>query len=405
MNMKGLLEGVRVIDLTTYAAGPVCSRVLGDWGADVIKIEPLTGDTYRHFGLMMGTPVGEDEDPLFELDNANKRGIALDLKAMEGKEILFKLLHSADVLVTNYRYDAIGRLGLTFEELSPKYPRLIYGYINGYGTKGPDASKPGYDYSAYWGRGGLMIELGEPDAPPLTALGGFGDHPTGTFLAGGIAAALYGREKTGRGEKVEVALYNAAIWNMALNVAASYYWENPRKSRKDPLNPMVNAYQCKDKTWIILIVVPNNHEKYWKLVCEALDMPEYINDDRFKTFKAATENKKLLTSIIDDAIKQKTREEWENVLSKTPIVYERVQNFHDINCDEQAIINNFLEEVTFRNGNKALLATSPVKFANIDKPSKSLAPKLGEHTREVLLELGLQTKDVEQLEIKRIIKT
>jgi crotonobetainyl-CoA:carnitine CoA-transferase CaiB-like acyl-CoA transferase len=401
--MKGLLKGIRVIDLTTYAAGPVCSRVLGDWGADVIKIEPLTGDTYRHFGLMMGTPVGEDEDPLFYIDNANKRGIAIDLKAPEGKQVMYKLLDSADVLVTNYRYDAISRLGLAYEELSLKYPRLIYGYINGYGTSGPLASKPGYDFSAYWGRGGIMIELGEPDAPPLSALGGFGDHPTGTFLAGGIAAALYGREKTGRGDKVEVALYHAAIWNMALNIASSYYWENPRKSRRDPLNPMVNSYQCKDGTWIILIVVPNDHERYWKLVCETLEMPEFIDDERFKTFKASIENKKLLTSVLEDAIVKKTRAEWEEILSKTPIVYERVQNFHEINRDEQAISNDFLTEVTFRNGNKALVATSPVKFARQGQPPQKLAPKLGEHTREVLLELGIESRDIEEMARKKII--
>jgi crotonobetainyl-CoA:carnitine CoA-transferase CaiB-like acyl-CoA transferase len=403
--MKGLLENVRVIDLTTYAAGPVCSRILGDWGADVIKIEPLVGDTYRHFGLMMGTPVGEAEDPMFYIDNANKRGIAIDVKAAEGKAIMSKLLDAADVFVTNYRLDAISRMGLTFEELSAKYPRLIYGYINGYGSKGPDASRPGYDFSAYWGRGGLMIELGEPDAPPLSCLAGFGDHPTGTFLAGGIVAALYGREKTGRGEKVEASLYHSAIWNMALNVISSYYWENPRKSRLDPLNPMVNSFQCKDGTWLILIVTPIDHERYWKVFCEALEIPELINDNRFNTFNAAVENKKLLTSIIDDAVKKKDRGEWEKILSKTPIVYERVQNFHDINCDEQAIANNYLEEVTFHNGNKALIPTPPVEFPNMGQQPRKLAPGLGEHTREILSELGFNTKDIEEMERKKIILT
>jgi (R)-2-hydroxy-4-methylpentanoate CoA-transferase len=402
--MKGHLNGVRVIDLTTYAAGPACSRILADWGANVIKIEPLSGDTYRQFGLVMGTPVGNDEDPMFYLDNANKRGIALDLKADEGKQIIHKLLESADVLVTNYRLDAIARLGLAFEDLSVKYPRLIYGYINGYGMDGPLASKPGYDFSAYWGRGGIMIELGEPDAPPMSALGGFGDHPTGAFLAGGIAAALCGREKTGKGEKVEASLYHTAIWNMALNIAASYYWENPRKSVYDPVTPMINPYQCKDGTWIILIVGPHDHERYWKLFCETLEIPECINDDRFKTLKVALENKKILTSILGDAVRKKTRGEWENILSKTPIIYERVQNFHDINCDEQAIINNFLTEVTFRNGNKALVATSPIKFTNMGQAPQRLAPGLGEHTREVLLELGINAKDIGEMERKKIIR-
>jgi len=402
--MKGLLNGVRVVDLTTYAAGPVCCRVLADWGADVIKIEPLAGDTYRHFGRMMGTPVGEGEDPLFYLDNANKQGIAVDLKKDEGKAIIHKLLERADVFVTNYRHDAIGRLGLSFEDLSVKYPRLVYGYINGYGTNGPDAAKPGYDFSAYWGRGGIMIELGEPNAPPLSALGGFGDHPTGTFLAGGIAAALYGREKTGKGEKVEVALYHAAIWNMALNVTASYYWDNPRKSVYDPLNPMVNPYQCKDGSWIILIVTPNDHDRYWKIVCETLEIPEFINDDRFKTFEASQRNKKLLTSILGDAMRKKTRAEWEKTLPETPIVYERVQNFHEVNSDEQAIVNEFLTDVTFPNGHKVLLPTSPVKFVNNGQPPKKLAPGLGEHTREVLLEIGYDSKDIATLESKKIIK-
>jgi crotonobetainyl-CoA:carnitine CoA-transferase CaiB-like acyl-CoA transferase len=342
---------------------------------------------------------------MFYIDNANKRGIAIDVKAAEGKVIMAKLLDSADVFVTNYRLDAISRMGLTFEELSARYPRLIYGYINGYGSRGPEASKPGYDFSSYWGRGGLMIELGEPDAPPLSALAGFGDHPTGTFLAGGIVAALYGREKTGRGEKVEASLYHSAIWNMALNVVASYYWENPRKSRLDPLNPMVNSFQCKDGTWLILIVTPNDHERYWKLFCETLEIPEFIDDNRLKTFKAAVENKKLLTSIIDDAVRKKDRGEWEKILSKTPIVYERVQNFHDINRDEQAIINNYLEEVTFHNGNKALIPTPPVEFTNVRQQLRRLAPGLGEHTREILSELGFNSKDIGEMEKKKIILT
>jgi crotonobetainyl-CoA:carnitine CoA-transferase CaiB-like acyl-CoA transferase len=403
--MKRIMDGVRVIDLTTYAAGPVCTRILADWGGDVVKIEPLQGETYRWFGLMMGTPVGEDEDPMFEIDNANKRGLALDLKAPEGQAIMHRLLEKADIFVSNYRYDAIARLGFSYEDLAPMYPRLIYGYLNGFGRKGPASNKPGYDFSAYWARGGVMIELGEPDAPPLSALGGFGDHPTGTFLAGGIAAALYAREKTGSGDMVEVSLYHAAIWNMALNIAASYYWENPRKSREDPLNPLVNSYQCKDGKWIILISTPQNHEHYWKEMCTTLEIPECIEDNRFNTYMSMLEHRALFTSIIDGAVRRKTRDEWDSILEKSPFVFEHVQNFHDINADEQAHANEYLEQVTFRSGNKALLATSPAKFTNAAPAPRRLAPKIGEHSREVLSEIGFSSEEIELLVEKKVIRS
>jgi crotonobetainyl-CoA:carnitine CoA-transferase CaiB-like acyl-CoA transferase len=398
------MDGVRVVDLSVFAAGAVCTRILADWGADVVKIEPLQGETYRWFGLMMGTPVGEDEDPMFEIDNANKRGLALDLKRPEGREIMHRLFEKADVFVSNYRYDAVTRLGFSYEELTPKYPRLVYGYLNGFGRKGPAADKPGYDFSAYWGRGGIMIELGEPEAPPLSALGGFGDHPTGTFLAGGIAAALYAREKTGRGDMVEVALYHAAIWNMSLNIAASHYWENPRKSRKDPLNPLVNSYQCKDGKWIILISTPQDHEPNWDQTCKTLGIPECIGDKRFNTFNAMMENKALFTSIIEDSFRRKTRDEWDRILERSHLVFEHVQNFHDINSDEQAHANGFLKEVTFRNGNKALLATSPAKFTNAAPPPGRLAPKVGEHSKEVLAEIGYSPQEIEAFGEKKIVR-
>jgi crotonobetainyl-CoA:carnitine CoA-transferase CaiB-like acyl-CoA transferase len=398
------LEGIRVIDLSTYAAAPVCCRALAEFGADVIKVESCLGDVYRYFGLLLKSPVQEDENPIFEVDNAFKRGICLDLKKPEGQEIIHRLLAVSDVFVTNLRNGSLQNLRLTYEELAPRYPKLVYGYINGYGNKGKNADKPGFDLTAYWARGGVMGQMGEPDAPPPTAWAGFGDHPTGLFLAGGILAALLGRTQTGRGEKVEVALYHAAIWNMGLNITACQYQEAgiPKFSRKDPVNPLANPYKCRDDKWLCLAII--EHDRYWPIFCKTIGREDLIDDKRFNSVVAAQDNSAQLVSILDDAIAKRDRDEWVKIWGEADITFEIIQSFSDILADEQAHSNNFIMEVDYKNGNQGFLPTMTIQLKRSGKPGFKHAPLHGEHTKQVLAELGYKTDEIDAFIRKNIVR-
>lgn len=399
------LAGIRVVDMTTFVAAPGCSRVLAEWGADVIKVESLTGDAQRFFAKRFFIPVEGDENIVFDIGNANKRGISVNLKRGEGQAIMHRLLETADVLVTNYRTEALKKLGLSYEQLSPRYPRLIFGNISGFGDLGPDANRPGYDVSAFWARGGIMSQLGEPDAPPLAPWAGVGDQPTGVFLAGGIAAALFSRERTGKGEKVDVALFHSAIWTMALLIAPCNYRRNgfPKKSRKGPQNPVANVYRCKDGKWICIIFP--EHEKHWGTFCKTIGREDLIGDKRYNTVQAAHENSVELIAIIDKQMAAKARDQWVKIWTEADLAFEVVQDFHEILDDRQAIANRFLEEVELPGGKKALIPTIPVRLSTSGRRPFKRGPKLGEHTAEVLSQLGFSKTEIDELRRNGIVKT
>lgn len=207
------LEGVKVIDLTYFVAGPGAAKILADWGADVIKVEPSFGDPGRGTGGTMNDPTEKDCNPFYTAYNANKRGLSLNLKAQEGKDILDKLLETADVFITSYRTGALVRLGLDYDTLSKKHPHIIWAQINGFGDFGPAKDNPGFDTVAFWARSGAMIDIAEKNTSPINPPIGFGDATTSCSLSGGICAALYQKQKTGKGCKVMVSLFSQAIWN------------------------------------------------------------------------------------------------------------------------------------------------------------------------------------------------
>ncbi|MGO9138590.1 MAG: CaiB/BaiF CoA transferase family protein [Syntrophales bacterium] len=400
------LKGIRVVDLTTFVAGPATTRTLADWGADVIKIEATAGDAWRKFGLALGIPASDDENPLFDMENTSKRFIAVDVRTMKGQTILHQLLADADVFVTNIREDALQKLNLTYDELSPKYPKLVYAHVTGLGDKGPDSKRPGFDIVAYWARSGALLDLCERGSSPLCPPYAFGDHPTGVTLAGGICAALVKQRQTGIGDKVSISLLGNAIFNagMMIMTAQKKYGEIWPKSRKSPSLPSNNTYICNDGEWIILGMI--EHERYWPIFCEkVIDRPELAHDKRFDTVKEVKKNCELLVSILDDTFITKGRSEWEVLLQKADIAYDKVAHFKDVSEDPQAWANDCFYEHSFRNGQKAVLPRTPVQFGSIKK--LTIPPpvgRVGEHTISILKELGYKQSEIEIMEKERVIK-
>jgi crotonobetainyl-CoA:carnitine CoA-transferase CaiB-like acyl-CoA transferase len=375
--------------------------MLADWKADVIKIEPLKGEAFRMWGRLLGTPIEKDENPCFEIGNANKKGIAIDAKSPEGQDILHKLLADADIFVTNYREKALESMGLSYEKLSERYPRLIYGFLNGYGTKGPLAQNPGFDVIAFWGRGGFLGFFGEPDAPPVQPHPAGGDMISGTFLVGGILAALFGREKTGKGEKVETALYHSALWAAGMHNTASNYWENPKISRYSTKTPLINSFKTRDGKWFNLAIM--EHERYWPKICKCIGRMDLAEKAEYALFKNATSNTQEIIKILDESFAQKTMSEWEAILCAEDIAADMIFTGHDIIKDEQALANDFVRPITFANGHTAVLPTSPCTFEGEGRLEWKPAPSVGRDTREVLQSIGYSDGEIQSFIDRNLI--
>ena len=398
------LKGVKVIDLTYFVAGPGAAKILADWGADVIKVEPPFGDPIRTSGTTLQAPIEKDCNPLWAAYNANKRGLALNLKTEEGKQILGKLLESADVFVSSYRTGALKRLGLDYETLSKKYPQLIWAQLNGYGDFGPAKDNPGFDVVAFWARSGAMMDFAEVDTSPINAPYGFGDATTACSLAGGIAGALYQKAQTGKGCKVMVSLYGQAIWNNSALVVATQYGDEYPKTRKNPMAPVMDSFKCSDGNWIYMSIL--QHERYYNtLMKDVIDRPDLVDDPRFNTAIEAKERTRELVEIISEGFAKYTQKEMAERLAKADIAFDYIRHVKDILTDAQALENQYVVPVKNLNHTETLQAMSPVRFCleepqspkDIEPTVERDAPQIGEHTVEILKEYGYDDAAIQHL--------
>jgi len=405
MNMSCPLTGIKVIDFSTYAAVPVIGRIMADWGAEVIKVESTTGDPWRFSGgPTMKVTCNDQENAAYDIVNGYKKHIAVNLKTPEGKKIMYDLLAEADVMISNVRIQALKKLGLDYDTLHEKFPELIWSHVSGFGTDGPDCDRPGFDIVSYWARSGAMIDLVQPDGTPITPPYGFGDIPTGITLLSGTCAALLGRERTGKGEKVEVSLYGNAIWSTGLmQLAAQDVYGDPwPKPRTTPPNPLGSSYRCADGEWLILGIL--EPDRYWpKLAVNVLNRPDLADDDRFTSVPACKKNSVTLVSLLDEIFAQKTRDEWEVLLKENDLAYDRVAHFRDVAKDPQAWANEYITEVTFRNGNKAVLANNPVHFGGKAAPPIKDVGRVGEDTAEILRAQGYSEEEILNLVEKGVV--
>ncbi|WP_027701644.1 CaiB/BaiF CoA transferase family protein [Metaclostridioides mangenotii] len=402
MENNGLLKGVRVVELSSFVAAPCCAKLLGDWGAEVIKIEPLGGDGIRVMGGTFKSPYTDEENPMFELENGNKKGISVNVKTKEGVEVLHKLLEKSDIFVTNVREQALAKMGLTYDQLKDAFPGLIHAHILGYGEEGPLKDKPGFDYTAYFARGGVSQSLMEKGTSPCNTAAGFGDHYAGISLAAGIMAALYKKQKTGEGDKVTVSLFHTALYGMGMMVTTSQYGNEMPISRAEPNSPLMTTYRCKDDKWIQLALIQYN--KWLPKFCDVINRKDIMEDDRFNDISVMPLHVIEMVEIVEKAMLEKTLDEWSVLLEEADLPFEKVQSCEDLLTDEQAWANDFLFKTTYANGNEGVLVNGPVKFKTMGIKEYSPAPRIGEHTEEVLRELGYSDDEISAMINSQAIK-
>ena len=306
------MQGIRVVELGLWVAGPACGGILADWGAEVIKVEPHSGDPFRGLEWLYGDEI----NPPFELDNRGKRSVVLDLQSESGSKVMHRLIEDADVFLTNYRPGGLRRLGLDHETLTSRYPRLIYASVTGMSLRGDEADRQAYDIGAFWSRSGIAHALSsEGDVPPVQR-GGMGDHMTGLAAASGVSAALFHREKTGEGQLVETSLMRIGTYMLGWdpNVTAISGDDVVVRSRDEQPNPLINCYRCADGKWLWMLGLEG--ERHWPQVVDALKAENWLEDHRFSTIETRMENTNALTLEIDAVLATKDRDEWGQIFDE-----------------------------------------------------------------------------------------
>lgn len=396
-----ILNGIKVVEMASYLAGPTCARVLGDWGADVIKVEGINGDPVRVLGMNMMTPIDDDENPVFFGPNVNKRIISINQRTQEGKEIMQKLLSEADVFITSFRDEALANMGLDYTTLSAKYPRLIFAHILGYGAKGPDAKRPGFDFTAYFARSGLMADLADKGGNPTGNAPGFGDFQLAMFLAGGISAALYHRTQSGKGDYISTSLYHVGIHDFSLVLSCEPYATVLPQSRLEPVSPIVNAYKCSDGEWFYLGC--SDYLLYFPRVCRALGIDEWAENEDYCEIWGMLSRRSEIRERFDGIFATKTRDEWMEIMTEYDVTAEKCAHFGDVIKDEQAWANDFLLKIDYKNGNKGILTSTPVRFESMGLPPMKLPGGVGCDSVEILKELGVSDEDIARFKEERVI--
>ncbi len=396
MSVEKPLTGVKVVDLTYYVAGPGAARMLADWGADVIKVEPPTGDPNRTGGVSLGAPVTDDINPFFCTWNVNKRGIALDLKSEGGKAVMEKLLAEANIFVTSFRPNALKKLGLDYEAMSARHPHIIWASLNGYGDLGPIKDNPGFDMVAYWARSGAMLDLMEKDSAPIIPPLGFGDSVASGSLTAGICAALYQQKVTGKGTCVGISLLSQGVWNMAALVCSKGYGPEYPKSRKTPNTPLVNSYKTKDNEWIFITMFDN---KVVPKLYHALELDHLMEDDRFNSVSAAAAHVAELTPLLEQAFAKLTLEQAIQKMTEADVAHGALYHGYDVPDDPQVLANNYVISYQHRNGEHSPMAMTPITFGgSVEREIRHPSPLLGEDTMEVMKELGYTADEIAALE-------
>lgn len=403
------LKGVKVIDLTYFVAGPGTAKILADWGADVIKVEPSFGDPARCTGETMSVPIERDRNPFYTAYNANKRSLSLNLKDEKGKAVLEKMLETADVFISSYRTGALKRLGLDYGTLSQKFPHLIWAQINGFGDFGPAKDNAGFDTVAFWARSGAMLDITEKDTSPINPPIGFGDATTSCSLSGGICAALYQKAQSGKGCKVMVSLFSQAIWNNSALIVSTQYGDEYPKSRLDAVSPVINSFACADGKWLFLSIL--EHDRFYNRLMDTLGRHDLIDDPRFCKAADGKRNGAELIKIIGGEFLKYTQDEMVEMLTNADIAHERIRHVVDVLDDPQALENKYVLPVENKDGTYTKQAMTPIRFTQVEperiediEPTVDCqAPAIGQDSVEVLRDYGYSDAEIQQMLSENVV--
>jgi crotonobetainyl-CoA:carnitine CoA-transferase CaiB-like acyl-CoA transferase len=378
------MEGIKVVEVGMWVAGPAAAGNLGDWGADVVKIEPPEGDPFR--ALLSG--IVEGVNPPFELDNRNKRSVGLNLSTAEGRALAAELVDGADVFVTNARPAALARAGLDFETVSARHPRLVYAHVTGYGLTGPEVDRAAYDVGAFWSRAGVAAALAPEGTPLPYQRGGMGDHMAGLAAAGAVSAALFCRERTGEGQLVSVSLLRIGMYMLGWDVNMSSRLGVPTLPMTIAAapNPMITSYTAGDgrRFWLLGL----QGDRLWPDLLRAVDRPGWASDPRYESAPARFANGPQLIAELGEVFATKALDEWAATFDAEDVWWAPVQHAHELLEDEQARAAGGFVQVPNDGGAPIEMVATPIDFAGTPWSPRSVAPEYGQHTEEVLLELG-----------------
>jgi crotonobetainyl-CoA:carnitine CoA-transferase CaiB-like acyl-CoA transferase len=389
--MQDVLAGIRIVEVAAWTFVPISGAVLSEWGADVIKVEhPVTGDPQRGLVSSGLVPGGDGVNFMFEVPNRGKRSVGLDISTDDGRELLYRLVETADVFVTSYLPDVRARLQIDVEHIRARNPNIVYVRGSGQGPRGAEAGRGGFDGASFWARGGLAMAFKDPRAEwPPDQRPGFGDVLGGMTIAGGIAAALLRRERTGTPSVVDVSLLGLGLWSIAPEVTSAKLFEGvdvPTFDRDSIPNPLVGTYPTKDGRFIALILL--QADRFWPDLCAHLERPDLLDDPRFKDGAARYENRRECIQVLREVFRTRTYDEWCDRLQTLQGVWAPLRTPLEVHQDPQVVANGYLEPITTATGTQFVLPANPVQFDETP-PEVRGAPEHGEHTDEVLLELGL----------------
>ncbi|MGA2408797.1 MAG: CoA transferase [Candidatus Binataceae bacterium] len=397
MGNDGILSGLRVIDCGTYIAGPASATIMSDFGAEVFKIErPGSGDLFRLFPHLPGTAKSELNWG-WVLTSRNKKSVALNLSVPDGREVLLRLVRTADVFVTNYQRVILEQFRLTWDDLRAENPRLIYAHITGYGDSGDDADAPAYDALAYWARSGLMMSVVGNDGTPGRPRPGMGDHPTAMSLFAAIMLGLYRRELTGRGSKVGTSLMASGAWANGCDLQARFcnavFPESGSGGAKHPPNPLAAGYFSHDGKAFMIALLDPVHE--FPRLCEALGHPDLATNSMFADDAGRIENAAALYALLQSQFESRNLAEWRPLFLRHDIKWSAFPLLEEAASDPQMREAGAIIDMEYPGHGRIPTVNSPIFVAGVDKRTPAAAPAIGAHTREVLCQLGYDDQMIE----------
>ena len=395
--MKLPLEGVNVVELGTHVVVPNATRFLADWGANVIKIEAPLGEEWRKVGPSYKTPMTDEENPLFQEQNSNKRLIGINLKSEDGVAVFCKLIARAYIFVSNVRMNSLLKMGLGYDDVKAFNASIIYAHFTGYGHKGADAARPGFDMSTFWARSGSMRDWVDSDSFPFKPPGGFGDAATSAAFTTGILAALYAKKATGEGTFVTSSLLGCGIWYNQTGIISAQYGNDYPVSRMSARNPFTHIYKCKGDEYII-ITVPNYDGRY-EHVCKAMGLDEYVHDERYAKRNEQglffEKNLEDFVSIMNARFMEKTQHEWCDILNDADIACEKLVHMREVPDDKQAWDNGYFENIHFpTSGKDVAFPAVPVSFSAFRSKPARLPGTVGCDTSAIMNDLAYSADEI-----------